>query len=92
MKGLQLGTQIAQLGQQQRPQAPPMAAHPMMGQGMPQGMPSGVVPGTGAMAPPMAQGGQMPFGGGMQGGAGQQINPQLLAQLMARQRGGLMGQ
>jgi hypothetical protein len=99
MKGLQLGQQMAQMGQQ--PQGGGMA-HPMMPQrpmgGMPQGMgggavPTGAVPGSGQMMPQPPQmpqglmGGAPPSAGmvGQQGGG--QINPALL-QMLLRSRGG----
>jgi hypothetical protein len=106
MQGLQLGQQIAQMGQQQRPQGQAPMIRPGMG-GAPQGMPQGAVPGAQGMgpqgmappvpsqAPGMATGtmgmpGQAP---GMTNTGQQQISPQMLQMLMQqRQRGGLMGQ
>lgn len=82
LKGLQLGTQISQMGQ--RPQIQPqLPQHPMMGQtpGFSPGAVGSAVPGAQGMAPPMANGGmgmQGPMNNGQQGG----INPQLLAMLM----------
>lgn len=95
MQGLQLGQQLAQMGQ--RPQMPQMPGRPMMPQGPPQGMPSGVVPGSqgagpSGMAPPM-QGQPMP-GAAMQPPPGSQpgaANPQMLQQMMMAMRArGLM--
>lgn len=81
LKGLQLGTQISQMGQ--RPQIQPQMPmqHPMMGgaPGMPQ---QGVVPGSVPQQPmqsPMANGG-MGLNTGQQPNGG--INPALLQMLM----------
>jgi hypothetical protein len=90
MQGLQLGQQIAQMGQAKAPQGPGFQPRPMSNIGGPAGMPQGgVVPGAQGMAPPMPS--QNPMGGMSPGltNTGQQpagqVNPQLI-QLM-RQRG-----
>lgn len=92
LKGLQLGTQLAQMGQRQRPQMPMMQPRPMM-QGAPMGgMPQqpvvpGSVPQQPMMPPGMSSGGMGMQQPGMPGQQGQpQINPQLLQMLM-RSRG-----
>jgi hypothetical protein len=91
MKGLQLGQQIAQMGQQKAPQGPGFQPHPMSNVGGPPGMPqSGVVPGAQGMAPPVPS--QTPMQPGLTNTGQQpagQVNPQMLQMLMQmRQQGG----
>lgn len=85
LKGLQLGTQMAQMGQ--RPMQPQMPMqHPMMGGGQPPGMVGGAVPGGQPQMPQsqgmMSGGTGMPRGGPTNGGQQGGINPQLLQMLM----------
>jgi hypothetical protein len=93
LQGLQIGQQIAQSGQPQRPQAGPMMMQ-RPGMGAPPGMPQGgVVPGAQGMAPTlqsgppqMATGGQGMMPNGQPQGGQQQMTPQMLQMLM-QQRG-----
>jgi hypothetical protein len=98
MQGLQLGQQIAQMGQSKAPQAAGFQPHPMSNIGGPAGMPQGgVVPGAQGAAPPMPSQNPMPQAPGLSNTGQQpagQVSPQMLQMLMQMRQqggGGLMG-
>jgi len=94
LKGLQVGQQIAQMGQTPQMPQSPMAARRPMG-GMPPGIgggavPTGAVPGAGGMMPQAPQPIGSTMGANPMGGA--QFSPGSGAPLSGPMGGGMMGQ